>query len=953
MKKTQQSFINATKLCFLAIALSWAANSQAVLLLNFPFNEGTGTNTTDTASGLTGIFGLQQDPAVDYVQLLPTSPAGGTGDKCITNSGGGFLVVNDSSGPVLNFTNGPITIESWIYLDPSVSTLGSKGITGYGNSYKMGLRDGFLTFSLIGIAEMTNSAAGPVPSGQWVHVAAAWEPGAGVHFYINGVENFVADTNTIIRPPSFNYLGILSEGLANNVVAALDRLRIHHSLLTTNDIDSNAGSTKAPLASTVVAYNFNEPSFPSDNAIAPPRPTMLSSDFLPTISRPYWTNDTPTGLPGDFALGFNQTDPLVKERLIADYGTNVIDLAVNNTNYTLQTWVKLPARLKIMDRMVIYRTAGPAPRVSLSVTATRTLHTTLFGNTDFTSTVPIPNDNRWHHVAAVMENFARVRFYLDGVLRQTVNRTATAALTSSGTGNLQIGLESDARYFRGLLDRVRIHNDALTNSTLDYPAIPGLAIVTTQPVDIVASTGSNVLFSAAVNSASAATYQWRYRTNRADLNSIPVPGATNISFTLTNVSVANQGFYFMVISNSAGVSESYGAKLTVRAAPGTLKPLWRLAPGTTNSAGVTYLTSASDLERAMAYNPTTDHLLIPARTASQVPIKGIFIIRASDGGYVGELPNPGIVSGGTIYLTRIVVADDGAIYVCNFGTLSDTVPLKIYRWANETADPTLAYQGNPVSGTILPNLQWGKNMTIRGSGTNTQILMDTRNVLTAAILCLFTTTNGVDFGPTFILADARADDWFAGMTWGGDGDTFWGKNGIEPLYQWNLNLVTNGASLLRAFFDYPGDAFSNFTFNNNRRLMAGLNYAAVPYSVELWDVSDLNRSPILLDSSAFTTSAAHTLSYGNALFVGDRIYALIPNNGITAYTLSPGLKVARIGGTIVISWSGFLNGYTLQTTSTLTSPTWTTVGQTPTLVNDQYTVSIVADQSAGFYRLVK
>src|SRR5687767_6752182 len=88
----------------------WAATtSHATQLINFGFNEGTGTSITDSASGLTGVFGAQQDPATDYVQLTSNSPTGQPGDGSITTFGGGFLVADDSTNQILEITAGPIT----------------------------------------------------------------------------------------------------------------------------------------------------------------------------------------------------------------------------------------------------------------------------------------------------------------------------------------------------------------------------------------------------------------------------------------------------------------------------------------------------------------------------------------------------------------------------------------------------------------------------------------------------------------------------------------------------------------------------------------------------------------------------------------------------------------------------------------------------------------------------
>lgn len=556
-----------TKTWLLAAAVSWAVSSaSAQPLINFPFNEGSGPTVTDTASGLVGTLGTQQDPLVDYVQLIDASPSGLPGDRSITNSGGGFLVADDSVSRVLDITNGPITLESWIFIDPSTPAKAAEGILSYGFSYKMGMKGGWQVFTLFGAVDITNSAAGPIGVGQWVHLAAAWEPGVGVHFFVDGVPNFVADTNLVARPVQHNYLTLAAENLANTAVAAFDRMRIHHALLTNVvDLDTIAATPKAPLPQTKIAYNFNEPAFPCTNSIAPSLPTTLSWAFLPSVTAPVWTNDTPTGLEGDYALAFLKEKPLVFESAFAPFGGAAIDLAANNTNYTLQAWVRLPTG-PMEERRVIYFTGGPAPRISLSINANRALHSTLYGNTDFASNVIVPNDGRWHHVAVVMEGFLRMRFYLDGVLRQTINRTATGALGSTATPGITIGKESETRYFRGLLDRVTIHNVALTNSTLDFPAIPGLATFPTlgsHPANVATNLGATVAFTAAPTSATPATYQWRYRTNLADETSIALPGETGLTLTLDNITAEQLGYYFLAVTNAVGASESYAARLSL------------------------------------------------------------------------------------------------------------------------------------------------------------------------------------------------------------------------------------------------------------------------------------------------------------------------------------------------------------------------------------------------------
>ena len=547
-----------------ATALACAITTQAEPLLNFQFNEGSGTTTTDSVNSLVGVFGSPIDPAVDTVQLVDQSPSGQAGDRAMQTSGAGFLLADDSATKALAITNGPITLETWVFIDPSTPGKTAEGYLAYGGSYKMGLISGVQVFTLFGKIDVRNTAAPAIPVGQWVHLAAAWDPGVGVHFYIDGVEYFVEDTNTTARTPIHNYLSLGSEGLGNNTVASFDRMRVHNALLTAEQIDSVAATPKAPVTGTLVNYQFNEANLPATSSLTPSYPTVLSSTLLPQITGPQWTNDTPSGAANDFALAFLSENPPIKEVVTVNYGETPIDLSVNNNSYTLQVWVKLPAG-PMEERRVIFRSDGPAPRIALSINANRTLHTTVLGTADFTTSVQVPNDERWHHVAVTMENFDQLRFYLDGVLRQTVTRTQTAAPTAGGTARLLIGKESETRYFRGVLDRVIINNDALAQSALDYLAAPGratFASLAAHPANVLTDAGQTVNFTATPTSASTISgQQWFYRTNLADQAGVPISGATANTLTLNNVTAANEGFYYLVVTNAAGVSESYAAEL--------------------------------------------------------------------------------------------------------------------------------------------------------------------------------------------------------------------------------------------------------------------------------------------------------------------------------------------------------------------------------------------------------
>ncbi len=568
MKRKTQLLTTILGRGFLAACLCWTIPTQADLLVSFPFNEGSGTNVADTAQGLQGYFGYRCDPAVDTVTLTPNSPSQAAGDNCITTAGNGFLMVDDTVSQVLAITNGPITIESWLYIDPYSPPRRVEGIVGYGNSYKMGLSGGRQVFTLFGIRDITNTAPqGIIPAGQWVHLAAAWTPGVGVDFFVNGVQSFTPYTAAAARPPWTNWLSIGAEHQVNNIVASLDRVRIHNAALTVDQLDMDSLNPKAPLATTKVAYNFNETSFPCQNAIAPSLPTVFSHEVSWMFHAPKWTSDTPSGLPGDYALAINTNLNNFRQWVHVHYEGEAIPLGANNTNYTLETWIKMPTDVFTVKKTIM-RAPTNAPRASLWIAANRTIGTTLLGTEDFSSPAVVPNDNRWHHIAVTMKDGTNVQFFLDGALRHSALRTKTAAPNASGAiPNLLIGQESDTYFYEGLLDRVRIHNHVVAQAQLDYPAIPGLAVVTTQPADTVADLNGTATFTATVDSPTSATYQWFYRANRADADGTAVSGATTATLNLPVTSTSQEGFYYLRITNAVGVAESHAGRLMVRAGP--------------------------------------------------------------------------------------------------------------------------------------------------------------------------------------------------------------------------------------------------------------------------------------------------------------------------------------------------------------------------------------------------
>jgi len=85
--------------------------------------------------------------------------------------------------------------------------------------------------------------------------------------------------------------------------------------------------------------------------------------------------------------------------------------------------------------------------------------------------------------------------------------------------------------------------------------------ITQQPVSQVVTQGANVLFSVAASGTAPLAYQWRFGV--PGVGGGDIPGATNATLTITNAQPTNAGNYRVVITNSAGSTNSVVATLTV------------------------------------------------------------------------------------------------------------------------------------------------------------------------------------------------------------------------------------------------------------------------------------------------------------------------------------------------------------------------------------------------------
>ena len=98
-----------------------------------------------------------------------------------------------------------------------------------------------------------------------------------------------------------------------------------------------------------------------------------------------------------------------------------------------------------------------------------------------------------------------------------------------------------------------------TTSNVAAFALNPATLVTTQPTAVPQCTGTNATFTVAGTGHNALSYQWRF-------NGTAIGGATNDSYTATNITSANAGQYSVVVTGGCGAVTSSNAQLTVQPA---------------------------------------------------------------------------------------------------------------------------------------------------------------------------------------------------------------------------------------------------------------------------------------------------------------------------------------------------------------------------------------------------
>ena len=213
----------------------------------------------------------------------------------------------------------------------------------------------------------------------------------------------------------------------------------------------------------------------------------------------------------------------------------------------------------------------------------------------------------------------------------------------------------------------------------------------------------------------------------------------------------------------------------------TVKPAWAVVPSSTIVSafplpsgftpgmvnnGFNWF-NADSVVRGVASNPANGNVLV-SDTAQNVRVLN------SSGVYLHTLNKTGLLTGATLNMVHVGVAEDGVVYAANLSEgQAATSPnsFKIWRWENDSnplpdplpdpfvpVAPALAWpilppptpedpfpvlpSGDPAAGGN--NQRWGDTMDVRGAGANTQLVFGARR---SPVITIFTTADGLAFTP--------------------------------------------------------------------------------------------------------------------------------------------------------------------------------------------------------------
>ncbi len=268
-----------------------------------------------------------------------------------------------------------------------------------------------------------------------------------------------------------------------------------------------------------------------------------------------------------------------------------------------------------------------------------------------------------------------------------------------------------------------------TYSVIVAAATPVRPVFTLSPASQTVAVGANVTFNSTASGTPLPTYQWRK-------DGVDIPNATGISFTLTNVTLAQAGVYTVVATNSAGATTSNSATLVVNG-PTVAAPAFTTQPASlTVAAGSTAVLNSTATD-ATTYRWQRNGTDIAGATSPNLVLKEVTALAHAGTYRVIATNSTGSTTSSTATLVINTVAATDTSRLINLSILttagpgakvltvgavvgplnfSGTLPLVIravgptlgaFGLSDVLADPVLTLNASGVSTPVTTNDNWG------------------------------------------------------------------------------------------------------------------------------------------------------------------------------------------------------------------------------------------------------
>jgi hypothetical protein len=384
--------------------------------------------------------------------------------------------------------------------------------------------------------------------GQWYHCVILVNT-THVKFYLNGkIVDSTLNNSTSHSTDGDIYAHL---GCSRNSTlffkGSLDDVKIYSCGLSKSQIDSLYAYT--PIK-TCLAADFKLDGSAKDNTGNGNDGTLKGTSS--TINR--------FGKSGS-ALKFNGTSDLVKLGTDADFPSRTISLWLNADTFPTggkysQAFSTDNANFKYGGTGISLDNSGGANRISIGVGANVIRYSGAI-------------KNKWYH-CVITVNSTHVKYYLNGkIVDSTLNNSTSHSTDGDVYALLGCNRNSNANFFKGLLDDLSIYNCALLKAEIEalYNYSPCSAELTTEPKNQSVNISNTASFSV-LSFDNNANYKWQLNTGSGfsdltDGGQFSGSKTKNLLVTGVKYSTNNNQMFRCIASNSSCADTSLTATLRV------------------------------------------------------------------------------------------------------------------------------------------------------------------------------------------------------------------------------------------------------------------------------------------------------------------------------------------------------------------------------------------------------